>query len=145
MSRAMAWCLLLLLCGCTDDVLDASYADVGEAVADGAIARGWIPGWIPPGAINLREVHDIDTNESALVFELPEGPRWTPPASECERAVGQTYHAPKFDRAWLPDVSEDFTLYDCGETGSPGSTPANIMVAISVDGRRVLHWRRLPP
>lgn len=142
---AAVFCMLMLMCGCTDDAIDASYADVEAVVADGAITRGWIPAWIPPDAFDIREVHDIDSNESALVFELPEGSRWTPPSPECERTTGRTFRGPTFDREWLPDVSDDFKLYGCGTTESPGSPPKVITLAISADGRRVVHWRHHLP
>src|SRR5688572_22114675 len=73
-SVAMA----LAVCSCTDDVLDASYPSQADAVAAGAVKRGWIPSWIPSGATQLREVHNVDTNQSALLFNLPPGFAWDP-------------------------------------------------------------------
>ena len=57
---------------CTDDVLDASYSSQPAAIAAGAIERGWIPSWVPTDAIQLRGVHNVDTNQSALLFNLPQ-------------------------------------------------------------------------
>ena len=47
---------------------ESHYADRATAVRDGAIVRGWIPKWIPASATEIKEVHDIDTNEVWLAF-----------------------------------------------------------------------------
>ena len=52
--------------------------DGGGCASEGAVSAGWIPEWIPVGASSLREVHDIDTNESALAFDIPPGSWRTP-------------------------------------------------------------------
>ncbi|WP_256776374.1 MULTISPECIES: hypothetical protein [unclassified Stenotrophomonas] len=55
--------------GCTGEVMYAAYPDRAAAIRHDAVGRGWIPAWIPASAIDLREAHDLDTNESALGFE----------------------------------------------------------------------------
>lgn len=145
MSRSRILFVALLLCGCTDDVLDASYADVGEVEADGAIERGWIPGWIPRAAFNIHEVHDIDTSESALVFELPRGSTWEPPTPQCEVSANAPGYETKFDRAWLPESIDGFRHYRCGETQHTGSSLRVVGLAIRPDGQQVVHWRQFAP
>ena len=87
-SRLVATALATLVAaGCTDDVLDASYASRSEVEADGAIARGWVPKWLPVEATHIREVDNIDSSESALAFRLPAGAGWRPP-SPCQPATG---------------------------------------------------------
>ena len=44
------------------------YKSIAEATADGAIARGWLPEWVPASATNIREVHDLDTNAQWISF-----------------------------------------------------------------------------
>src|SRR6185369_16894853 len=39
-----------VLCGCTDDVVDASYSTQAEAEKAGAVEHGWVPAWVPPEA-----------------------------------------------------------------------------------------------
>jgi hypothetical protein len=57
--------------GCRNsDVVTASYASVAEAREAGAIAHGWIPEGIPPGAHDLREAHDLDTNRHWGLFNF---------------------------------------------------------------------------
>ena len=50
----------------------AHYADRVAAEAAGVFARGWLPETIPPGAQDLREVHDLDSNERWVYFRAPE-------------------------------------------------------------------------
>lgn len=128
-----------LLCACTDDVFDATYSSRADAANAGAMARGWIPAWLPPEAFDIREVHDIDTDESALLFRLPTGFKWRPPQS-CDPAYLGQFHPPAFDREWIPEVREGYDIYMC-PCGSAG--PPRIMAGVAVQqvGGRVLHWR----
>lgn len=51
------------------DELQESYYDSRAAVVrDGAIQRGWIPDFLPESAANIREFHDLDSNETWLRF-----------------------------------------------------------------------------
>ena len=47
------------------------YPTYAEAVADGAIQRGWIPGFVPSSATTIEETHNIDTNWQWLEFTAP--------------------------------------------------------------------------
>ena len=129
----------LLLLGCTNDVLDSSYPTVAAASADGAVVRGWIPTWIPSTATNIHEVHNVDTNQSALSFTLPQM-AWSPPAP-CRRADGGEFSEPAFSRAWLPSSQElaaAYDFYSC-PSGLPG--PMLAAVAVQRGGQHVVHWR----
>ncbi|GAA5010725.1 hypothetical protein FNZ56_01280 [Pseudoluteimonas lycopersici] len=129
-------------CSCsTSDVLDASYATRADAVAAGAIERGWIPAWVPVEATQLREVHDSDTNESALSFSLPSNLAWEPSAS-CRPADGGEFPEPAFRRTWLPDNYQRYAFYSC-PSGTTGSVPMIAAIAVTQDKKRVLYWRVL--
>lgn len=39
------------------------FRDLSEARAAGAVERGWVPGLLPKSAFQIRERHDLDTNE----------------------------------------------------------------------------------
>lgn len=71
-----ACCLLLVLLsagGCADlDVVTASYATLDEAIAAGAVERGWVPRGLPPGTRDIREAHDLDSSRRWGLFEFPE-------------------------------------------------------------------------
>ena len=124
---------------CTNDVLDASYATRAEAIDAGAIKRGWIPTWIPAEATEFREVHKVDTSESALSFNLPAGLHWIPPAP-CRSADARELSEPSFSRRWLPSTESGYTFYSC-PSGITSSVPIIAAVAVRQDGQHVLHWR----
>ena len=130
-----------ILSGCTNDVLDASYATQAEAVAAGAVQRGWIPAWVPLEARDLREVHSVDTNESALLFTLPVGLNWRPPTS-CRDTDAGEFSEPAFSRDWMPELGAGYNYYSCpSPTAATGSVPIIAAVAVQQGGQQVLHWR----
>ena len=73
-APAAPFCLLLslaLLTACGDlDVVTESYATLEEAVADGAVERGWLPSGLPPGTRDIREAHDLDTSRRWGLFNF---------------------------------------------------------------------------
>jgi len=141
-SRLVATVLATLVtAGCTDDVLDASYASRSEVEADGAIARGWVPEWLPAEATHIREVHNVHSSESALAFRLPRGAGWRPP-SPCQPATRSKPRAPRFNREWIPKLDGRAKYYSCPV--EEGSDAAKVeTVAILSGGQQVLHWRAL--
>jgi hypothetical protein len=57
---------------CRDlDVVTGSYATIAEATAEGAVARGWVPGGLPPGTREIREAHDLDSSRRWGLFNFP--------------------------------------------------------------------------
>ncbi|MCL6713587.1 hypothetical protein M8R20_42115 [Pseudomonas sp. R2.Fl] len=90
-----------LLAGCLSDTLDAAYGNLAEARADGAIDRGWIPAWVPESATALHEVHNLDTNVSALAFDLPGDTRIPLPGGCLPATYAQTLPV-RFARSWWP-------------------------------------------
>lgn len=65
--------LSIALSGCME-VASTEYADRNQAVSRQAIGESkWLPSWLPEDAVNIRESHDMDTNESWLVFRLTSG------------------------------------------------------------------------
>jgi hypothetical protein len=48
----------------------STYSTYAEAEREGAISRGWIPGFVPASATDIREVHNLDTNNQWLRFRL---------------------------------------------------------------------------
>lgn len=126
--------------GCIGETLDSSYVDISDAGRRGAISAGWIPPWLPAIASNIREVHNIDTNESALTFTKPSGSAWRPPA-ECRPVHGGAFTETRFDRTWVParaELSGKFDFFLCSTRQDPQMFEA---LAIERDGTRVLYWR----
>lgn len=62
--------------GC-GDLQERRYPDLDAARSDAAFERGWLPEPIPSTAADIREAHDLDTNEGWLVlgFAPEEYPR----------------------------------------------------------------------
>jgi hypothetical protein len=66
-------CLVLsfVLSSCRDlDVVTESYATLDEAVAAGAVERGWIPAGLPASTREIREAHDLDTSRRWGLFNF---------------------------------------------------------------------------
>jgi len=62
----IAFSLLLASCAKRDFSFYATHAD---AVTDGAVGRGWVPGFVPTDAVEIYESHDVDAGQIALVFK----------------------------------------------------------------------------
>lgn len=141
LPRLSALMLSLLICsGCVPgETPESAYPDLAAAVAVGAVDSGWMPPWLPPGAIALREIHDIDSNQSALNFQPGALVNWRPPSS-CAAVDATKVLTPKLSVPGWPSTQRlrtSFSVYQCDE---PGSTTANFF-AISSDGRQALYWR----
>jgi hypothetical protein len=81
----------------------AEYPNREAVVADGAVARGWIPEWLPASAKDIRESHNLDTNRVWLKFEYDSADR-TALEAACARASGSELAFPGEDarRSWWP-------------------------------------------
>lgn len=62
--------MLLSMAACNDE-FEASYATSDEARKAGAFDRGWLPSLVPASAEDIKERHNIDTNEVAGSFRAP--------------------------------------------------------------------------
>lgn len=71
MIRSAAALAVLLPAAACSDVHVGVYANVDEARREGAIAKGWVPEGLPPGTTDIREAHDLDTNERWATFVFP--------------------------------------------------------------------------
>ncbi|MEM6536957.1 MAG: hypothetical protein AAF668_04425 [Pseudomonadota bacterium] len=82
MNRQTVGVLILvlgLIPACDYDRFYSVYDDLEHASEAGELSKGWLPAWIPPDAKNIHEVHDLDTNDQAISFELDntnEGFQW---------------------------------------------------------------------
>jgi hypothetical protein len=61
--------ILLLVTGCKEQV-ESHYPTVNAAAQAGAFKRGWLPGVLQPDATDIREWHDLDSNEVVGQFVL---------------------------------------------------------------------------
>lgn len=92
----------VVLVACSEQV-DEAYPTLAEAVAAGAIERGWLPSWLPDSSKDILESHDLDTNVSALSLHFSEGQSWAPPAS-CKQVPPTSVPRAIGGRSWPPDV-----------------------------------------
>ena len=62
------------------DIQESSCATAALAREAGAVARGWLPEFLPPSARDIRERHDLDTNAVILRFSFDpaESGFWSP-------------------------------------------------------------------
>jgi hypothetical protein len=131
----------LTLSGCWLERREVSYTNMQEALEHGAVDRGWIPDWIPLSATNIREIHDLDTNESMMAFELPRQAKWQLP-SDCKPVPYGEIGPPRFDRSWWPSNAElerSYSFHRC--TGDDPWTSKYAWVARHRSGDHALHWR----
>ena len=105
-------CQVILL-GCTDTVISETYANIGEARKDGAIARGWLPAWLPASTTNIIEKHDLDTNRSVTIFQTKYADRIVF-AKFCETA--NVYKPPIYFKSKFHNIKQDADdILSCGD------------------------------
>lgn len=77
----------------------SEYANYEDARKANAVGKSkWLPSWLPEAAINIREVHSIDTNQVWLEFRIDSANALI--AQGCE-LVAQSQYKEK-----LPDATE---------------------------------------
>jgi hypothetical protein len=78
------------------------YTDDAAARRAGAVERGWIPDWLPKGAHDIHEAHDIDTSRSVLtfVFDSAAGPALD---RSCTQVQPAAVRAVPFKTSWWPN------------------------------------------
>jgi hypothetical protein len=135
MGAVLFAALVATTCGDRPEVF---YPHAAEAQADGAIDRGWVPGWMPKSARDLHEVHDLDTNKSMLMFAFDANDAPNLSAS-CRQVSGDDVRPVPFRKAWwhqdVPPrdaVTRKHSYYHCAD----GS-----YVAVSAVDRQLYHWR----
>ena len=110
----LATFLMALLSACNDGLMQyETYENLYQAEADGAVARGWVPKWMPRDAINIHEYHDLDTSSQAMSFELaePSSFRWP---SICRSTINAT--RPNLETRQFPAVVHKLDdIQECGE------------------------------
>lgn len=65
---------------------ESHYLTLAEAERDGAIERGWPPPWLPGIAVEINEIHDIDSNRGFIALRYAASDEgWY--KSACQRIV----------------------------------------------------------
>lgn len=133
-SSVLAVFAVLMLAACREQ-FESHYVSSAAAAKDRALERGWLPSLLRTDATEIREWHDIDTNEVRGTFSLSEkikgrlGSECTP-SEGAARAIGST-------PAWWPDYlvegrtpPESTHIYRCG----------NFFVAIDATASKGYFW-----
>ncbi|MCU1217742.1 hypothetical protein JAK24_15415 [Stenotrophomonas maltophilia] len=131
----LAACTVLCACGL---VMDSSFDTLREALDSDMVNKGWIPGWVPQAATDLREVHDLDSSTSALAFTKPPAIPLRLPA-DCQATTFSHSDPVAFDRYWWPGdgtLKSSYRVFRCApESGK------SVFVAINRTEDHVLFWR----
>ena len=130
-----------------------TYATYEVMVADGALARGWIPAFVPPSATDFEECHDLDTNASWLRFSVPQesvSSIKTQLTAAGRGAVAYPKYPPgKWRVRWPHELTEGgsesvrYSLHTFEYTSNVGGVkrPERDFVAIDESSGTVWHWR----
>lgn len=138
--------MLVVTMACRETVV-SRYASFDQARQAGAMARGWLPTLLPPTATDIREVHNLDSNEACGRFSVQrdalrswasehvdsgsrEGRgRRIRPASWCHEIPDWA----RFERALLGATDSTMTVARLEGNGST-------LVGLDVDHGRVYFW-----
>ncbi len=134
----VTFCSALCACGL---VMDSSFDTLQQAIDADMLNKGWIPDWVPHEATDLREVHDLDSNTSALAFTKPRVVLLKLPA-DCQATASGDSDPVAFDRSWWPGegtLNESYRVFRC--TPESGKS---VFVAVNRNEDRVLFWRAYP-
>jgi hypothetical protein len=133
--------LSLSISACFWERPETSYSSLDEAKRKGAVDKGWIPVWLPTSATDIRELHDIDTNESMLAFTIDPQQDWELPG-DCQPISYSQTPPPRFSRRWWPAsalLEESYDFYRCN--GDVPFSTAATWVGRHKSGQHGLHWR----
>jgi len=138
LAVALVLCVPLSACGL---VMDSAFDTTQEAIDADMVDKGWIPDWVPHAATHLREVHDLDSNTSALAFTKPRTLPLKLPA-DCRAIASGDSDPVAFNRNWWPGeatLNGSYRVLRC--TPQSGKS---VFVAVSRSEDRVLFWRTYP-
>ncbi len=148
---SFAMMLMLGFAGCKQlDSQESRYEGYQQALEEGAIERGWVPSFLPESATDIRERHDIDTNETWIRFHL-EPPQFEPPDGSCVETPASEVKLPgpkSRGIAWWPGdlvgstVSAELRYYRCDKKVefSGQSTIKKAFLAIATKKSEAYYW-----
>ena len=91
------------------ETMKSHYATYEDAVADGAVAKGWVPEFLPRSATDIVESHVLDTSEVWMSFSFDRGDI-TSIAEACEEVPASEVRYPRIrPRGWPTDLRDGGT------------------------------------
>ena len=117
---------------------------MADARRAGAVDRGWLPDILPERAANVRERHNIDTNETGCVFKLaaPEATTLRETLAPLKQSdlSARTVRAPGVE--WWPRVLEGkLDAAAIEKAGMKVYTSGPLLFALEADERRGFMYR----
>jgi hypothetical protein len=107
--------LALLATGCSDRI-EASFDTHADAKSRGAFGPGkWLPEWIPASATDIREEHDLDTNEMWITFSFQNDLNVPPSCLSSATPKDLAEQAPRWWRRIAEAMEAPIRSYKCRE------------------------------
>lgn len=132
----------VILVGCTREMVVEEYSDLRAAMTPGAAgSRGWIPGFTPTSAFNLRIAYNIETNEVWLMYEA-DSQELTNMLVTCpvrkDQRMGVPRRPPRI--SWWPEsltsvsskANVDWRFFSCDPQGAG---------AVDLSNLKAYYWR----
>jgi hypothetical protein len=138
--------LLGALAASCGETTDSYYSSLGAARSEGALARGWLPAFLPASAVAIHERHDGDWSATLLAFRFDPADPFLASApclavSEAEIVppprLGRT---PWWPRALLGARRGGFRLFRCRDARPP-APPREAWLAVDVARGECFFWR----
>jgi hypothetical protein len=132
---------------------EVHYPTYAAALADGAVARGWVPDQVPQDATDIHEIHDLDTEEVWIRFSFT-GDARAGFAHSCTEADPLHVAWPRATRrlSWWPEdmlqaatrPASPYHFFRCAAPDRyPGQSYSIATFLALVDGQqKAWYWRR---
>jgi hypothetical protein len=100
--------LICLLSGCHENRFESSYVSIGDAVKDGAVARGWVPSFLPVSSRNIHIAGDLSPSRVWCSFEFApaDSDRLQKPLKDLDIFPPQLQNVPGPANPWWPPFLE---------------------------------------
>lgn len=132
--------LALLATASCGDRYEAYFARYADAKSAGALGPGkWLPKFLPASATEIREEHDIDTNELWVTFTF-EGEFHAPPScSSSVREAAGDEGAPRWWRRAAKGMESPIQFYKCAQATELGGYWARSDCMLGMSPRRAVY------
>lgn len=125
------------------DIIDITYPNYDAVIQAGALGKGkWIPEFLPRSAVNIRETHNIDTNEEWLFFNFNYSTDIENLGKSCKQVSSHNIVYPRYPGGWWPktlyrrnedtqSLDRNYEYYSCEDGG---------IIAIDSKKGEVFYW-----